>query len=312
MTIVPSRPFEEFTLDWQEHRIKLPDGELAWFDVGDGDPVIFINGGPGDDHHYLRVLAEPLADRGLRCVLYDQRGTGESTLSNVSAETVHVDRLCEDLDALRLELGIARLAIVGHSWGATHALLYASRAPQRVARLALIALGPLRPEFDEVYRANLQLRLSKQELRAYDGLRQQMRTARSSGDEDAVRDIHMTLMDRFVANRWIYDPDVAERFRVGYRAHHGYRPLINQYVNTSLDREAVWRDLPRIDAPVLMLYGYQDVEPITQAYELRAHLPQLQLRFLNECGHIPWLDQPDATHAILTSFMLKHDQDQQR
>jgi len=43
-----------------------------------------------------------------------------------------------DLEALRLHLGRDRIDVLGHSAGATLALLYAAAHPQRIGRLALI------------------------------------------------------------------------------------------------------------------------------------------------------------------------------
>jgi proline iminopeptidase len=289
-------------MTWREHQFATPDGVLAWFEAGSGDPVIMINGGPGDDHRYLRVLADPLLDHH-QCVLYDQRGTGASRLRNVTAQTVHVDRLCDDLDALRSLAGVDRATLVGHSWGAMLALAYGTRYPQRVARLALLAPGPLRPELDAVCAANLRLRLSASDRAAYDDLNARRRAARAAADVDTQRSLHLELMDRFVADRWIYHPEVAERFRADYRAASGYQPLVNQLVNASVDRDQLWQHLTRITAPALVIYGYQDFEPITQAYLLRERLPQLEICLLNECGHIPWLDQPAAVQGILSRFL---------
>jgi pimeloyl-ACP methyl ester carboxylesterase len=61
--------------------------------------------------------------------------------------------------------------------------------------------------------------------------------------------------------------------------------------------------LGRITAPVLIVYGYQDFEPITQAYLLREQLPHAQLCLLNECGHLPWLEQPELFYTALTEFL---------
>jgi proline iminopeptidase len=60
---------------WTEHLLPTPDGELAWYETGSGAPLVFLHGGPGDDHRYMKALAEPLADH-FRCILYDQRGSG--------------------------------------------------------------------------------------------------------------------------------------------------------------------------------------------------------------------------------------------
>ena len=53
----------------------------------------------------------------------------------------------------------------------------------------------------------------------------------------------------------------------------------------------------------LILYGYQDFEPITQACLLTASLPQAQVSFLNECGHVPWLEQPERCIQALETFL---------
>lgn len=294
----------ESTTSWREHRHNIPDGEIAWFEAGEGHPVILINGGPGDDHRYLRPLAESLIPCGLRCILYDQRGTGASHLRHITTQTVHIDRLCEDINALRLDIGLERISLVGHSWGVTLALEYGTRYPEHLERVALLAPGPLREELDPICDANLRHCLSDEERVAFDDLRARRRSAIASNNLDAHREIHLELMDRFIANRWIYDPQVAERFRADYRVNYTYQPLINQLVISSVDREVLWQRLPRITSRALILYGYQDFEPITQAFELQQLLPQLQLVFLNACGHLPWLDQPEATAALLSVFLL--------
>jgi proline iminopeptidase len=289
-------------MEWHAHHLTTPDGRLAWFDTGNGPPVIFISGGPGDDHRYLRALASPLAAQFL-CILFDQRGTGGSKVNNLTPGSVHVDRLCDDIDALRSELGAERISLVGHSWGATLALCYGTRLPERLNRLALLSPGPLLPELDEVYAANLQRMLSTEDREGFRELNVRRRTTRDAGDLDTYRDVHLKLMDDFIADRWIYDPEVAQRFRREYRAEYAFQPRVNRWVNESLDREDLWEQIAGITAPSLILYGYQDVEPITQAFLLLERLPQLEIRFLNKCGHIPWLDQPEETHRILSHFL---------
>ena len=39
-------------------------GELAIYREGQGEPVIFLHGGPGDTHHYMKRMAEPLYRSG--------------------------------------------------------------------------------------------------------------------------------------------------------------------------------------------------------------------------------------------------------
>jgi pimeloyl-ACP methyl ester carboxylesterase len=235
--------------------------------------------------------------------LFDQRGTGATSIAPLTPETLHIDRVCDDLEALRVALGQDRLRLVGHSWGATLALYYGTRFPRQVERLALLAPGPLRAELDDVCDANLNLRLSAADRAERDRLRAARRAARQAGDDHAQRALHLEAMERFDAARLVYHPEAVERFRAAYRAGYSFRPLAHQLLYASLDRERLWRELPAITAPALIVYGYQDFEPITQAFKLREQLPQLEIRFLNACGHELWLDQPEATQALLRRFL---------
>ncbi len=68
-------------------------------------------------------------------------------------------------------------------------------------------------------------------------------------------------------------------------------------------QDEMWERLSQVTTPVLILYGYQDFEPITQACLLTATMPQAQVSFLNECGHVPWLEQPERCIQALETFL---------
>ncbi|MDX6279701.1 MAG: proline iminopeptidase, partial [Kribbellaceae bacterium] len=70
-------------------------------------------------------------------VMLDLRGTGAS---EVPADTTsyRCDRQVEDVEALREQLGLEQLDLLGHSAGANLAVLYATRYPSRVRKLVLI------------------------------------------------------------------------------------------------------------------------------------------------------------------------------
>src|SRR2546421_1377181 len=89
---------------------------------------------------YLGDLGGLSAHRSL--VLLDLRGTGESAVPADPA-TYRCDRQVDDVEALRGHLGLDRLDLAGHSAGATLALLYAARYPDRIGRLVLVCPSPL-------------------------------------------------------------------------------------------------------------------------------------------------------------------------
>ncbi len=100
----------------------------------EGRPVLFLHGGPGagaspthrrffDPNHY-------------RIVIFDQRGAGRSRpLGELRANTTA--HLIDDIEALRVHLGIERWAVFGGSWGSTLAMAYAQAHAERVSALIL-------------------------------------------------------------------------------------------------------------------------------------------------------------------------------
>jgi proline iminopeptidase len=100
----------------------------------EGVPVLFVHGGPGggcSPKH--RCFFDPME---YRIVLFDQRGCGRST-PHAELNGNRTDALIEDMEAIRVELGIDKWLLFGGSWGSTLSLLYAQRYPERVLGLVL-------------------------------------------------------------------------------------------------------------------------------------------------------------------------------
>ncbi|WP_438287332.1 alpha/beta fold hydrolase [Paraburkholderia phenoliruptrix] len=105
--------------------------------AANGVPVVVLHGGPGSG-------SQPEATRlfdltRFRVVLIDQRGTGRSTPRG-GVRRNRTDQLIEDIEAVRLRLGIERWGVLGGSWGAALALAYAGRHPQAVTGVVLRGL----------------------------------------------------------------------------------------------------------------------------------------------------------------------------
>jgi lipase len=94
--------------------------------------VLLLHGVTGGGHRWRRVAEEALPAR--RAIAPDLRGHGRSTWSAPWDAATLVDDLLETLDAL----GVARTAVVGHSYGGLVATRLTSTVPGRVTKLALI------------------------------------------------------------------------------------------------------------------------------------------------------------------------------
>lgn len=117
--------------------LSVGDGHtLYWEQSGEpnGVPVIFLHGGPGagtSANH--RRFFDPSF---YRIILFDQRGAGRSQpYADVTNNTT--DHLVADIEQVRKHLKVDAALVFGGSWGATLALVYAERHPERCLGLIL-------------------------------------------------------------------------------------------------------------------------------------------------------------------------------
>ena len=126
-------------------RFRSWDGtELAYQVAGSGPPLVCVPGGPGQAVAYLGDLGGLSSRRTL--ILLDNRGTGASQAPQDPA-TYRVDRLVEDVEALRVHLGLDRVDLLGHSASGGIGLLYAAGYPDRLGHLVLVAPSLRVPAF---------------------------------------------------------------------------------------------------------------------------------------------------------------------
>lgn len=107
-----------------------------------GRPIVFLHGGPGGgvspDH---RRFFDP---KFYRIILFDQRGSGQSTPAAELKENSTWD-LVSDIEKIRTHLKIKDWIVFGGSWGSTLALAYAITHPSYVKGLILRGIFLCRP-----------------------------------------------------------------------------------------------------------------------------------------------------------------------
>ena len=103
--------------------VDVPGGPV-WYEVmasGDGIPLLTIHGGPGSTSCTMQGLAT--LDDNRPVIRYDQLGTGRSGRPT-DPSLWNRDRCGEELSALRRELGLEKVHLLGHSWGGSLAAYY--------------------------------------------------------------------------------------------------------------------------------------------------------------------------------------------
>jgi proline iminopeptidase len=268
---------------------------LYWAKYGrtEAPKLLVLHGGPGADHRYLLPQMLHLGETH-DLLFYDQRGGGQSKADArvpITWET-HV----EDLGALVEEFALDPLSLVGYSWGAMLALLYVVeqrgnphlRAPDR---MALISPAPLTREHRRQFEAEFNRRQQSPEI-------QRMRDElAASGLREKDPEAHRQRAFELGVAGYFADPSNAKDltpFRVMGR--------VQQSVWESLGDFDLIRDLKGIKIPSIVVSGRDDPIPIASSSEAASVLGT-NLVVLDECGHVPYVEQPERLFAALDPFL---------
>lgn len=106
------------------------DSTIAYRELGDGAPIVFLHGSPTSSHLWRNVM--PAVGHGRR-LAPDLIGMGES---GKPAIDYSFDDHARYLDAWFDALGLDDVLLVGHDWGGALAFDWAARHPGRVRGIA--------------------------------------------------------------------------------------------------------------------------------------------------------------------------------
>ena len=287
----------------QQH---LPTGDghslyLAQFGKPDAPAAVVLHGGPGSGTQPSVLDWFDLDHQ--RVVLFDQRGAGQST---PHGELQHNDshQLVGDIELIRTHLGIDKWMVVGGSWGATLALLYAGAHASRVHSLivrgsfltspremtwffqSLCAMVPqawadLTQGWTDNEQKNVLVTLSQKLLHELQQSAEDA-AARWSRYEDAV----MQAMSGKLSSK----PKDNDSSPVPTRTLAKYRLQAHYLSNGCFTSEAELLTLAKTlsSIPTVLIHGSHDlICPPENALRLAKEMPHAQLRWVERGGHTP-------------------------
>jgi proline iminopeptidase len=126
------------------------NGVLIYYKtIGRGTPLMIVHGGPGESHDYFLPYLLTLA-RGNRLIFIDERGSGRSSkLEDPAGYTV--ENMAEDVEGLRVALGIGKMNLLGHSYGGALAQAYALKYQKNLRHLILASTWSSTAELNRVF-----------------------------------------------------------------------------------------------------------------------------------------------------------------
>jgi proline iminopeptidase len=245
---------------------------------GKGEPVILLAGGPGLNPDYLIPILEELSQH-YRVIILHQRGTGKSIVSNVDASSMSMENYKNDLESLRKHLKLDKLTLIGHSWGAMLAMEYASSFPEKVKNLILVSSGGPTRSFFSYFGDNIEMRLTKKD-----------REEKAKLDSLKQSDLKAIWPGYFFDRKTALFYKSSIDFDSLYGQKNVDRYTMNNYISKDSARV---NDLKRYLGKASIIQGWQDPIGAATVYEIKAVLPQIEIHFIRQCGHFPWLENEE-------------------
>ena len=276
-------------------KIARDGADLFYTIVGaSGDYVLVLSGGPGEDIRSMQGVADELGKK-YRCIMWEQRGTGRSKLPRYDSSTINLTAYIEDIEALRKQLRAEKLTVVGNSWGMILGLAYAGTHSEAVRAVVAIGSGPITLEYLSVFSDNQIARLGACELEVRDFWKD---PAREAADSDRAAFERL----RAATPAYFYDRKKALRMASELKPED-YNFRVPPAFLKAEGKYDIRPKLKTITAPVLLLQGRQDLAGEANICEAHSLIRNSTLSFIDKCGHMPWLEQPEQTWKIVDEFL---------
>ena len=281
------------TGDWQK------DPQLYVREFGDGaETVVALHGGWGGEHSGLVDAVRDL-EHEYHFVLYDQRGSLRSPAPDAS---ITYDRFVEDLELLRAELGLERLNIVAHSMGVVLASAYAAKYPERIERLVLVAPAylkyPVPPADHDLRHQGFE---ASQAFASRPEVQRELDRYGLGNSQPAFSSREETARYRIdLARRMLYD---VKKWRLLTGGRATFNRRIGDVITPTYPADGwdFFAHFARGGYPVTIIAGDHDFldfgTPLLSKWT--AGLANVDLRVIENAGHLIWIDQPrDFTREL--------------
>jgi 3-oxoadipate enol-lactonase len=254
---------------------------LAYDHAGEGPIVVFLHGIGGNRTNWRDQIAA--CSGTFHAVAWDARGYG---LSDDYEGPLDFADFSHDLRRLLDHLGAARAHLCGLSMGGRIAQDFHARYAERVASLVLCdTFAGFDASFKPEKRAEF-VRLRKEPL------------LRGKTPRDIAPEVVKTLISPKSS------PAALERMVESMAALHPDSYIKAIEATTMYDRVAA---LSEIGVPTLLIYGSDDrLTPVKIGREMAAKIPDARLVVIEEAGHLPNIEKPEAFNAVLLDFLLAH------
>ena len=286
----------------KEGFINVTGGKVWYRIVGEGDntPIILLHGGPGIPSYYLDPLAELGKDRPV--IFYDQLGCGRSK-QEMDSSLMTVESFVDQLEDLRVALGIDDFYLYGSSWGTMLGMDYYLKYPQKIK--AIIFSSPCLSAKRWTADADTLIQTLP------DSIQVSIRTNSKNGtytSADYIAAAGVYTKNFVVRNQ---TPEVDSSFANANFAVYNYMwgPSEFTALGTLKDYDRTDR-LGEIKVPTLFIAGeFDEARPTTVKF-YQSLVKGSSFEMMKNSGHITMQDNPQQDITTIRKFLIGVEQKQ--
>lgn len=282
--------------------VDVPGGRVAFrvFGAEKGVPLLVLHGGPGGSScGFVTTLTDIAKDRPV--VVYDQLGSGHSDRIADLESLALLPRFVEEIVAIREELGLDEIHLMGGSWGAAVVVEYLlTKAPEGV--LSATLAGPYIGTARWIEDAGILVgQLSEESQQA-------IAEALASGDfttaEFRAANVEFSHQFGSRSGKSVADFKACTQLPPGNSGLYEYMWGPTEFIanGTLKDYDRISR-LPELRLPVLFIVGeFDEARPATML-EYQKLVSGSKVEVIADAGHFSMGDKPKAFNDAVRNFL---------
>jgi len=279
---------------------------LSYIVTEDGVRLHYRTAGSGPDTVvvpnaiYLYDQFQTLA-HGRTLIFFDMRNRGQSdSISDPAKLSRGIHHDVDDIETVRRHFGVDRVDLIGHSYLALVAILYAMRYPEHVNRI--VQIGPPSPFFGKQYPPDQMC--ADAVLGDVWGQLGELQKQRESTDPiEFCRKWWAIMLRMFVAD----GAGVSKIADWGFCDFPNERNFMGHFMGNILPSLQALTFMPedfaKVTAPVLTIHGRKDRNsPYGGGMEWSSLLPHARLVTVENGAHVPWIEAPEMVFGEIERF----------
>ena len=277
----------------QSGYVEVDGGTLYFQRFGSGEPIVVLHGGPGMDQGYLLPQMLELA-KDHEVIFYDQRGSGKSLDTEISPQYINIERFTQDLEQLRLGLGLKKFALMGHSWGCKFAINYSAKHPDAVSSLILLNPGWACDKGKELF--------FKEFAKRIEPIKNALEPFFKYEDFEKLNDQEIRDLYKMLLSVYFYDTRNLEYLTLTINKISELRGLRCREILNSKSLN-LFPTLNSLRVPTLIVHANQDFVPKQTVQEIKEAISDAQIVYLEQCGHFSHVERPKELFSAIREFL---------